>query len=312
MAKVVVTGGTGFIGANLALRLKSLGHEVKIFDNLSMGLCPLLDGKEGLFDIVIADIMDFQRLDAEFRDADCVFHNAAIRSIPLSMKEPINTSQVNIMGTLNVLEASRRNGVKRLVLASSSSVYGSNKVPFREDMRFDPQSLYAAAKVANENHARLYNEKYNLDTVCLRYFNVFGYGQDGAYEYGPVIARFIHAIMHGKSPVIFGNGEKRRDFTFVDNAVEGNILAMKAGPAISGKAFNIAQGESHSINEALYELNSRIGTRARPVYGASRDGESECTMADLSLSAQLLGYKPIQSFKDGLQKTVEWYKQNGK
>jgi UDP-glucose 4-epimerase len=312
VAKVVVTGGAGFIGSNLALRLEADGHDVKIYDNLSMGLSPLLVGKEAQFQIAVADILDFQRLDAEFGGADCVFHNAAIRSIPFSMKEPLKTSQANIMGTLNVLEASRKNGVKRVVLASSSSVYGNSAVPFREDMRPNPQSFYSAAKAANENHARIYHERYGLETVCLRYFNVFGYGQDGSYEYGPVIARFIHAIMEGKPPVIFGNGEKRRDFTFVSNVVEGNMLAMKAGAAISGMAFNIAQGESHSVREVLDELNSLLGTRASPVHTASRDGEAECTVADLSLSGKMLGYKPIHPFKEGLNATVNGYKKNRK
>jgi nucleoside-diphosphate-sugar epimerase len=306
MARVVVTGGTGFIGSNLSLRLESEGYKVKICDNLSRGLSPLLKEKE--LDIARVDLLDFEGLLKEFREAEYVFHNAAIRSIPLSIEEPVRTSKVNILGTLNVLEAARKSGVKRVILASSSSVYGNNPLPFKESMQPKPLSLYASAKVANEHHARLYHELYGVETICLRYFNVFGYGQDGTYKFSPVIPRFIHAMLYGKRPVILGDGKHSRDFTFIENVVEANLLAMKADKNAAGRVFNVAQGEEHSLNEVMHMLNGLLGTEIEPTYADSRKGDLKHTSADLSLSGEVLGYKPRASFEDGLKATVEWYK----
>jgi nucleoside-diphosphate-sugar epimerase len=253
------------------------------------------------------DILDFETLIKEFRDVDYVFHNAAVRSIPLSIKEPVMTSRTNILGTLNVLEAARKENVKRVILASSSSVYGSNSPPLDESMQTEPLSLYAGAKVANENHARLYHELYGLETICLRYFNAFGYGQDGVYEYSPVIPKFIHAILNGERPVIFGNGEHSRDFTFIDNIVEANVLAMNAGKSALGKPFNVGQGEETSLNSLLAEINSILGKEVKAVYKEERKGDVKHTHADLSNSSEILGYSPKYSFKDGLKETIGWY-----
>jgi UDP-glucose 4-epimerase len=308
MARIVVTGGAGFIGSNLVLRLEREGHEVVIYDNLSRGLSPLLEGRgEGSW-LVTGDILDYPRLAEELEGSDFVFHNAAMRSIPLSRKEPLRTSNANIIGTLNVLEAARQKGVRKVILASSSSVYGDNPLPFREGMEQRPLSLYAAAKSANESHARLYHRIYGLETVCLRYFNVFGYGQDGEYEFSPVIPRFIHALTHGRRPVIFGDGEQSRDFTFIDNVVEANLLAMRAGREASGLAFNVAQGKGHSLNQIVAMLNRMLGTSLAPIYTEAREGDLERTEADLSRSEKILGYSPKASFEEGLAATVEWYK----
>ncbi len=301
MSRVVVTGGAGFIGSNLSVRLKSDGYEVKIYDNLSRGTSPILQNEQ--FDIVKADILDIDELLKAFDGAEIIFHNAAIRSIPLSMKEPVKTSRVNILGTLNVLEAARKKDVKKVILASSSSVYGNNTPPLNETMRTDPLSLYASSKVANEHHAGLYYKLYGLETVCLRYFNVFGYGQDGAYEYSPVIPRFIHTILNNERPVIFGDGEQSRDFTFIENVVDANLLAMKSRKA-AGRVFNIGQGERTSINEVLTHINSILGTDVKAIYKEARKGDVMHTQADLSNSSDVLGYAPKYSFRDGLKATI--------
>jgi UDP-glucose 4-epimerase len=306
MAYVVVSGGAGFIGSNLSLRLKSIGHEVKIIDNLSRGISPLIKDKE--FEIVEADMLDLDRILEEFRDAEYVFHNAAIGSVPLSIEEPLKTSEVNILGTLNILEAARRGGIKRVILASSSSVYGNNATPSNENMNNEPLSLYASAKIANEHHAMLYHGLYGLETVCLRYFNVFGYGQDGSQKFSPIIPKFINIMLQGNSPTIFGDGQTSRDFTFVDNVVEANLLAMNAGKKAVGKRFNVACGQEISLNEVVDILNNLLGTEIHPTYSDSRPGDLKHSCADLSLSQEILGYKPKIYFEEGLKLTLDWYK----
>lgn len=301
----VVTGGTGFIGSALSLKLQKKGHQVKIYDNLSTGMSSLLEGNEDLFDIIIEDILDFKKLRQAFEGADFIFHNAAMRSVPLSIKEPVKTSNANILGTLNVLEAARQCNVKKVVLASSSSVYGRNKPPFTEDMELQPLSFYSSTKISNEHHALLYYKLYGLETISLRYFNVFGPGQNGINEFSPAVPRFIHLMSKAERPIIFGDGEQSRDFTFIDNVIEANLLAMDAKHA-AGKAFNVAQGESHSMSKLVKVLNGLLGTDAEPIYEEARMGDVRHTQANLSLAEKVLGYRPRISFKDGLKLTVEY------
>jgi nucleoside-diphosphate-sugar epimerase len=305
MARIVVTGGAGFIGSHLSIRLRSLGHEVVIFDSMGSGISPLLaQGDNGL---ISGDILDMERLSGAMKDAEFVFHNAAMRSIPLSMKEPLGTSRVNIMGTLNVLEAARK-GAAKVILASSSSVYGSVRTPLREDMPMDSRSFYALSKEVNERHAKLYHELYGMDVICLRYFNVFGPAQDSKGDYSPVIPKFIDALISGKRPVIFGDGSQKRDFTFIDNVVHANVLAINAGKEASGRAFNVGQGEMHSLNEILGLINGFLGTKIEPVYEKPRAGDVRDSLADLALSGKMLGYRPAVTFRDGLERTVDWFK----
>ncbi|HSB47656.1 MAG TPA: NAD-dependent epimerase/dehydratase family protein [Candidatus Bilamarchaeum sp.] len=311
MGLAVVTGGAGFIGSHLSLKLAEAGHEVRIYDNYSAGGSPLLKENESCFRIYRADILDAGQLGEALEGADYVFHNAAIRSIPRSTMDPLGTSRVNIQGTLNVLECARRNEVKRVILASSSSVYGNSaKIPFSESEKTEPGSFYSASKVANEYHASLYAGLYGLDTISLRYFNVFGPAQDGSGPFSTVIPKFICAMMAGKRPVIEGDGNQARDFTYVGNVVHANLLAMKAGKECAGKAFNVGQGERTTVNAVVEKLNSLLGSSILPLYAPARPADMAHTQADLSLSGKMLGYRPETSFDAGLAATARWFLDN--
>ena len=315
MKKVVVTGGAGFIGSHLTEELAGRGYHVIILDDLSTGkleniaglinstnsITPQIQGVE----FIQGSITDLSLLQKLFQNVDYIFHQAAIPSVPRSVENPQASHEANITGTLNVLLAARDNGVKKVIYASSSSVYGDTPtLPKREDMSPNPQSPYAVTKLAGEYYCQVFHQVYGLSTVCLRYFNVYGTRQDPNSQYAAVIPRFMQRTLHGKAPIIFGDGDQTRDFTFVKDAVEANILAAESD-AIG--IFNIGRGESVSINRLAELVIRLVGNSVEPIYEEPRPGDIRHSLADIS-QAIAFGYKPKWTLEDGLSKTLEGFK----
>ncbi len=312
MAKYIVTGGAGFIGSNIVRELVRRGESVKVIDNLSTGHRENLEDLMDKIEFVKADIGDLEALQKEFKGADYVLHQAALCSVPRSIDNPINSNDANVAGTLNVLTAARDNKIKRVVYASSSSVYGDITTPAKiEEERGKILSPYALTKLAGEIYCQLFYELYGLETVVLRYFNVFGPSQDPESQYAAVIPLFIKAALNNESPVIFGDGVQSRDFTYVANNVEANILAATR-PGIAGEVFNIACNTSISLNELVAEINHILGKNIKPVFKPRRSGDIKHSKADITKAKTLMGYEPKVSFREGLKKTVRWYIDNSK
>ena len=305
--RFAVTGGTGFIGSNIVIELVRNNNEVVVIDNLLTGKFNNISGVMDQIRFVEGDIQDLDLLKREFIDIDYVLHQAALPSVPRSVDDPIASNQNNVDGTLNVLVAARDAGVKRVVYAASSSAYGNSpSLPKKEDMKPDPLSPYAITKLVGEQYCKVFSELYGLETVSLRYFNVFGPRQDPNSQYAAVIPKFITAMLNDESPVIFGDGEQSRDFTYIQNNVDANILACGVA-GIAGKMFNIACGERISLNELVAMLNKILGKKIEPVYKEPRSGDVKHSLADITLAREILGYKPTYGFEDGLKKTVEWF-----
>jgi UDP-glucose 4-epimerase len=303
--KALVTGGAGFIGSHLAEELAK-DDEVIILDNLSTGRMENIKGlvKKGNVKFVKGSMTDITLLQDIIKDVDYVFHQGAIPSVPRSIKDPSASNDANINGTLNVLMASKEAGVKKVVYASSSSVYGDTpEMPKREDMKPNPLSPYAVTKIAGEYYCKVFQEVYGLKTVSLRYFNVFGQRQDPTSEYAAVIPKFITSILDNKPPTIYGDGEQSRDFTFVKYVVEANILAAESDAT---GVFNIACGRRITINKLVDMINEILGKDVKPVYAASRAGDVKHSLADIS-RAKSFGYEPKSNFKDGLKETIRWF-----
>lgn len=311
MREVVITGGAGFIGSNLAERLASNGCSVRIIDDLSTGrlvnVDPLL--REGKVSLVQGSILDRSLLRKAFNGADYVLHQAALPSVTRSVKDPLSTNEVNVDGTLNVLMEARDAHVKKVVMASSSSVYGDTPVlPKREDMTPNPRSPYAISKLAGEHYCRVFSELYGLSTVCLRYFNVFGPRQDPRSDYAAVIPRFITSVLEGRPPMIHGDGSQTRDFTFVQDVVSANILAM--GSDVEG-AFNIAGGRQTSVEELARAIIRTMGADVEPVKGPCRPGDVLHSVANVSAARDAFGYRPEHSLEEGLEVTIRWFSSMG-
>jgi UDP-glucose 4-epimerase len=305
--RVLVTGGGGFIGSHLAGRLVRNGCEVRVLDNFATGrrenLLPFLDDIE----LVEGDLQSYERAHTAVRGVDVVFHQAALPSVPRSVQDPLTSNASNVIGTLNVLLAARDSDVRRVVYASSSSVYGANpELPKTEGLAPLPISPYAVAKLAGEGYCRSFHHVYGLDTVSLRYFNVFGPRQDPLSQYAAVIPRFISAALAGRRPTIYGDGEQSRDFTHVDNIVEANLLAMSAD-GVRGGLYNVAAGERTSVNRLVEELESVTGRHIAPEYVPSRAGEIVHSHADIGRAREELGYHPVVTFHEGLSRTVGHY-----
>ena len=310
MATYVVTGGAGFIGSHIAERLVSQKQIVRIVDNLSSGKLANLEGFRDSVEVFNLDIAEAPNLKDAFQGADYVIHQAAIPSVPKSMRDPVTSNRANVDGTLNVLVAARDANVKRVVYASSSSVYGdSPTLPKREDMTPDPLSPYGAQKLFGEMYCRLFSKAFNLETVALRYFNVFGPRQDATSQYSGVLAKFIPAVLTDRRPAIFGDGLQSRDFTYVANVVSANLLACTA-PGIAGDVFNIACGDRITVNEMLAQINEIVGKNIQPIYEAVRKGDILHSQADVEKARSRMDYRPLVSFGEGLRLTVEWYRQN--
>ncbi|MFL5738465.1 MAG: SDR family NAD(P)-dependent oxidoreductase [Actinomycetota bacterium] len=305
--RTLVTGAAGFIGSRLCHRLVEEGHDVVGFDDLSEGpLDNLSDSPEVAF--VEADLRDEQAIDRAASGCDVIFHEAAKRSVPRSLAEPLLTTDVNVRGTVNVLEAARHAGA-RLVYASSSSVYGDQEtLPLHEGMLPAPKSPYAASKLADEAFAVAYHRSLHVPSIGLRYFNVYGPRQDPKSEYAAVVPRFITACVTGGRPVIHGDGEQSRDFAFVDDVVEANVLAARAKEDAFGRAFNVGGGgEPTSVNRLLEIVAGLTGATPDPIREPGREGDMRATQADLSQVREALGLKPSVDIQEGLRRTVEWF-----
>jgi UDP-glucose 4-epimerase len=304
MPKVLVTGGAGFIGSHLASALLEQGQSVRILDNFSTGSRSNLQVLRDEAEIVEGDIQSYERVNRAVTGCEIVFHQAALPSVPRSIQDPLTSNATNVIGTLNVLLASRDHDVKRVILASSSSVYGANpSLRKREDDQTLPISPYATAKLAGENYARSFHQVYGLETVALRYFNVFGPRQDPNSEYSAVIPRFIIQLAAGEFPIIFGDGKQSRDFTYVDNVVEANLRAVDAPAA--GEVYNVACGERTTLNDLCGELRDILQTDVESVHTAARAGDVQHSLADISKARQALGYAPSVGLREGLELTVE-------
>jgi len=299
-----VTGGAGFIGSHLAHRLLADGHDVRVLDSFATGRRENLAVLDGI-ELVEGDIRSYERAHNAVRDCEVVLHQAALPSVPRSIQDPLTSAAVNTTGTLNVLLAARDAGVRRVVYASSSSVYGAGEeLPKREDMPPAPISPYAVSKLAAEAYCRVFSEVYGLECVALRYFNVFGPRQDPHSQYAAVIPRFISAVLEGRRPVVFGDGGHSRDFTFVDNVVEGNLLALSA-PGAVGEVFNVACGERFSLSEVLSVIGEITGNEVDPEHLPRRSGDVPHSQADIAKARRLLGYEPSVGFVEGVRATVD-------
>ena len=303
----MVTGGAGFIGSHLVAALLRRGDEVRVLDNFSTGFRSNLAAVDGEFETLEGDLRSYERVHAAVRGCDAVLHQGALPSVPRSVQDPLTSSEINIGGTLNVLLTARDEGVRRVVVASSSSVYGDTPgLPRVETMATSPLAPYAVAKLAAEQYALSFNRVYGLEAVALRYFNVFGPRQDPLSQYSAVIPKFIVALQHGQAPMIFGDGEQSRDFTFIDDVVQANLLAIDA-PEAAGRAFNVACGQQRSLNDLVRILNRLLGTDVEAVHGPPRPGDVVHSLADITLARRYLGYEPAVDFEDGLQLTAENY-----
>jgi UDP-glucose 4-epimerase len=303
--KALVTGGAGFIGSHLVSRLISEGHEVRVLDNFSTGARSNLAGLDHSIELVEGDIQSYERVHNAVKDCEVVFHQAALPSVPRSIQDPLTSNAVNVIGTLNILLSSRDSGVRRVVFASSSSIYGADRtLPKQEDRAPMPIAPYAVAKLAGEGYCRSFADVYGLETVSLRYFNVFGPGQDPLSQYAAVIPRFITALLEDDAPIVFGDGEQSRDFTYIDNVIEANLLAADAD-GVSGQTFNIACGERISLNHLLEQLRAVIGTELQAKHLEPRPGDVRHSLADISRAKEQLGYQPVVDFDEGLRRTVE-------
>jgi UDP-N-acetylglucosamine/UDP-N-acetyl-alpha-D-glucosaminouronate 4-epimerase len=305
--RALVTGGGGFIGSHLAVRLLEEGHEVRVLDNFATGRREnlILDSDE--IDLVEGDVQSYERVHTAVRGCELVFHQAALPSVPRSVQDPLTTNAVNVIGTLNVLLAGRDSGVRRVICASSSSVYGANAdLPKREDMPVAPLSPYAVGKLAGEGYCRSFHAVYGVETVVLRYFNIFGSRQDPLSQYSAVIPKFIADFLEGRQPVIFGDGEQSRDFTYVANVVDANLLAAFS-KAAAGSVYNVACGISTTVNQLVEELRDITGRQLDPLYEPPRPGEVRHSAADIGLAQHELGYAPSVDFREGLERTTSWY-----
>ncbi len=310
MASYLITGIGGFIGSSLARELLKRGERVRGVDNFSTGRRENLSEILGQIDLREADLLDLDAMKQACAGMDYVLHQAAIPSVPKSVLDPIGSNQANVDGTVNVLVAARDAKVKRVVYAASSSAYGDTPtLPKHEGMNADPISPYAVAKLASERYMISFYRCYGLETVSLRYFNIFGPRQDPSSPYSGVLAKFITLMLKGQQPTIFGDGEQSRDFTYIDNAVAANLLACAAPAAdVAGRVFNVATGRRITLNETFRHLQKLTSYTGKPIYGPERGGDIKHSLADISQAEKHLGYKPAVNFEDGLARTVDWYR----
>jgi len=307
----LVTGGAGFIGSHVVERLLKQGGRVRVLDNMSTGRrenLPFARDFPDHLEVIEGDLRDLPTVLRAVEGATVIYHQAAMRSVPRSVDDPLGANENNVTGTLHVLEAARRSGVRRVVYASSSSVYGDNpELPKREEQALMPISPYAVSKAANEQYARVWTKLYGVETVGLRYFNVFGPRQDPASEYAAVIPRFILWGLRGTPLEVHGDGEQSRDFTYIDNVVEANLLAAQA-PDVGGEAFNVGCGDRTSLLQVIAQIEKLTGRRLERRHHPLRGGDVAHTLADVSKAKRMLGYSPLVGFPEGLRRTVEYFK----
>lgn len=308
----LVTGGAGFIGSHMVSALVEAGHRVRVVDNFSTGKRENVAHVADRIDLREISITDRDALAEAMDGVDYVFHLAALASVPRSIDDPLASNEHNVTGTLNVLLAARDAGVKRVVYAGSSSAYGNTESEYKsEDMLPQPLSPYAVAKLAAEHYCQVFTQVYGLETVTVRYFNVFGPRQDPLSTYAAVIPKFITAMLDGRPPVVEGDGHQSRDFTYIANVVQGNLLACHT-PGVAGETFNIACGGRISLLEMIDTLNAILGTQIKPVFTDPRPGDVRHSRASIEKARARLGFEPKVSFEDGLARTVAWYAANGR
>jgi len=307
--RYVVTGGAGFIGSNTVDELVRRGDSVVVLDDLSSGKEENLTEIRSKISFIKGSITDLETVRKAMHEADYVLHLAARASVPRSVKDPLETNKINVEGTLNVLVAARDAKVKRVVFAASSSAYGETPtLPKVESMRPEPISPYGVSKYVGELYAQTFGRVYGLENVCLRYFNIFGPRQDPTSLYSGVLAKFCSAFLEGTPPVVFGDGEQSRDFTYVDNAVTANLLACET-PNVSGKVFNIGTGGRVTLNETIAHLAKLTGAKLETKYEPAREGDIRDSQADITQARELLKYEPAVPFEEGLSRTLEWYRE---
>ncbi len=308
MRVFLVTGGAGFIGSNIAEKLVKRGDRVRVLDNLSTGhLDNLADFRDGV-EFIEGDICDPETVQKAVAGVDCVFHEAALASVPRSVRAPLDTNAACVTGTVTLLDAARRAGVRRVVYAASSSAYGDQPTCSKRETDMPmPISPYGAAKLAAEFYMKAFAATYDIETVSLRYFNVFGPRQDPNSQYSAVIPLFITAMLSGRRPIVYGDGLQSRDFTFVDNVVHANLLAADA-PGVSGRMFNCANGRTTDLLTLLRILNELLGTDIRPVHEAPRTGDVRESLADITQARRMLGYETQVGFEEGLRRSIDYYR----
>ena len=309
MARYLITGIAGFIGSTLAHELVAQGHEVRGIDNLSTGTLDNIAEVRSSIDFEQTDLRDVAGMKAACDGVDFILHQAALASVPRSVKDPLTSHESNINGTLNLLLAARDAKVKRIVYAASSSAYGDQPTqPKQEDMQPMPLSPYAVQKLTCEYYIQAFYRAYGLEGICLRYFNIFGPRQAADSPYSGVIAQFTYRMMAGETPTIFGDGLTSRDFNYVDNAVSANLLACNAPSGVAtGRVFNVGTGRSHTLNEVYATIAERLGFTPEPKYGPTRAGDIKHSLASIERAQKELGYQPKVHFHEGLKKTVDWY-----
>lgn len=305
--RFLVTGGAGFIGSNIVKGLVENGYQVRVLDNFATGQRSNIEPFLKDLELIEGDVRDFWTVVKATKSVDYILHQAALPSVPRSIDNPLTTTEVNVNGTLNILEAARFNNVQRIVYASSSSIYGDSlEMPLNEDMKPMPKSPYAITKLAGEEYCMSFYHLYGLETVALRYFNVFGPRQNPFSQYSAVIPKFINMLNNGQSPTIWGDGTTSRDFTYIDNVVFANMLAWEK-KAAAGNIINIACNKAYTLNELVEKLNVIMGTDKKPTYGPEKIGDIKQSLADIKKANDLIGYEPSVDFEQGLKKTVEWF-----
>ncbi|HEX4132729.1 MAG TPA: SDR family oxidoreductase [Pirellulales bacterium] len=308
MRTFLVTGGAGFIGSHIAQALVERGDRVRVLDNLSTGSLDNLKPVADRVELLRGDLTDSKAVAQAVAGVDCIFHQAALASVPLSVERPLDTHTACVTGSVLLLDAARRAGVRRLVYAASSSAYGDTPTSSKRESDLPaPISPYGAAKLAAEYYCQAFAAVMGIETVCLRYFNVFGPRQDPGSPYSAVIPLFLTALLAGRRPTIYGDGQQSRDFTFVSNVVDGNLLAADA-PNVSGRVFNIANGRSTSLLELIASLNELLETSVEPIHAPPRAGDVRESLADITLARSLLGYEPRIGFEEGLRRSIEYYR----
>jgi len=312
MAKYLVTGGAGFIGCNLARFLLKKGHDVVVLDNFSTGKPENIAAIRKDITFIRGDIRNRKACDKAVQGCKAVFHEAALGSVPRSVDDPVTSHDVNVNGTINVLEACRAAGVKRVIFAASSSAYGDQpKSPKHEGMVPAPISPYASSKICCEAYLQAYAACFGMQTLCLRYFNVFGPHQDPLGAYAAVIPAFVSRILKKERPIVFGDGEQSRDFCFIENVCQANYLAASApAAACKGQAINIACNRATTLNQILTKIQGLLGSDIKPIYKPMRKGDVKDSLADISLANKTIGYKPAVFFEQGLERAIDWYKAN--
>ncbi len=309
--RYLITGGAGFIGSNIVSELLNAGHEVRVLDNFSTGRRENIQDFDNDIELIEGDIRSLSTVYRAVDEVDYIIHQAALPSVPRSIADPITTNEVNITGTLNILIAARDRGTRRVVFASSSSVYGNDpRMPKHEDMRPRPMSPYAISKLAGEVYCSVFNELYDLETVILRYFNIFGPRQDPNSQYSAVIPKFIATMGKNRRVTIYGDGKQTRDFTFVENVVRANLQACEIENLPEERIFNCACGDRISVQDMVIILNRILGKDLNPIFAEPRPGDVRDSFADISRAVNFLKFAPKVKFEDGLKRTVEWFVKN--